>query len=61
MLSVAVAVDGTLVAVPGCVTGFDPVLATRREAMSAGLGPGRLSIDARIFGWKRIDAPTAQE
>jgi hypothetical protein len=21
------------------------------------LGPGRLSIDARLFGWKRIDAP----
>jgi putative oxidoreductase len=22
------------------------------------LGPGRLSIDARLFGWKRIDIPT---
>ena len=21
------------------------------------LGPGRLSIDARLFGWKRIDLP----
>ena len=21
------------------------------------LGPGRLSIDARLFGWKRIEAP----
>jgi hypothetical protein len=21
------------------------------------LGPGRLSIDARLFGWRRIDAP----
>jgi hypothetical protein len=21
------------------------------------LGPGRLSVDARLFGWKRIDAP----
>ena len=25
------------------------------------LGPGRLSIDARLFGWKRIDATSAQE
>jgi len=24
------------------------------------LGPGRLSIDARLFGWKRIDAPPRQ-
>ena len=24
------------------------------------LGPGRLSIDARLFGWKRIEAPPRQ-
>ena len=24
------------------------------------LGPGRLSIDARLFGWKRIEAPQRQ-
>jgi hypothetical protein len=24
------------------------------------LGPGRLSIDARLFGWKRIEAPSRQ-
>jgi hypothetical protein len=24
------------------------------------LGPGRLSIDSRLFGWKRIDAPPRQ-
>ena len=25
------------------------------------LGPGRLSIDARLFGWKRIDAPVRKK
>ena len=25
------------------------------------LGPGRLSIDARLFGWKRIDQPVHQK
>jgi hypothetical protein len=25
------------------------------------LGPGRLSIDSRLFGWKRIEAPTRKK
>ena len=25
------------------------------------LGPGRLSMDARLFGWKRIEAPPRQQ
>ena len=25
------------------------------------LGPGRLSIDARLFGWKRIDVPVRKK
>lgn len=33
------------------------LLAGTMGAALAMLGPGRWSIDARIFGWKRIDAP----
>jgi hypothetical protein len=34
------------------------VLAATIAGALAMLGPGRLSIDARLFGWKRIDART---
>ena len=33
------------------------LLAATMAGALAMLGPGRLSIDARLFGWKRIDAP----
>ena len=41
-------------------TGEPPVgrlLAATIAGALAMLGPGRLSIDARLFGWKRIEAP----
>jgi uncharacterized membrane protein YphA (DoxX/SURF4 family) len=41
-------------------TGEPPVgrlLAATMGVALAMLGPGRLSIDARLFGWKRIEAP----
>lgn len=41
-------------------TGEPPVAHLLAATIAAGLmmlGPGRLSIDARLFGWKRIDAP----
>ena len=40
--------------------GEPPVSHLLAATIAAGLtmvGPGRLSIDARLFGWKRIEAP----
>ena len=45
-------------------TGEPPVgrvLAATIAGALAMLGPGQLSIDARLFGWKRIDAPVQQK
>ena len=37
------------------------LLAATIAGALAMLGPGRLSIDARLFGWKRIDAPVRKK
>jgi uncharacterized membrane protein YphA (DoxX/SURF4 family) len=57
-------VAGAVVAVVAIVevltTGAPPVghlLAATIAGALTMLGPGRLSIDARLFGWKRIDVP----
>ena len=40
---------------------FAPVLAATMGGALAMLGPGRWSVDARLFGWKRIDASTRRK
>jgi hypothetical protein len=57
-------IAGALVAVVAIVevlaTGEPPVghlLAATIAGALTMLGPGRLSIDARLFGWRRIDLP----
>jgi hypothetical protein len=49
-----------VVAISEIVTTGEPPVGRLLTATIAGaltmLGPGRLSIDARLFGWKRIDA-----
>ena len=50
-----------LVAISEIFTTHDPPVGRLLAATIAGaltmLGPGRLSIDARLFGWRRIDVP----
>ena len=36
---------------------FAPLMAATMGGALAMLGPGRWSLDARLFGWKRIEAP----
>jgi putative oxidoreductase len=40
---------------------FAPVLAATMGGALAMLGPGRWSVDARLFGWKRIEASPRRE
>jgi hypothetical protein len=53
-----------LVALSELAISSEPAVGRLLTATIAGalamLGPGRLSIDARLFGWKRIDAPPRQ-
>jgi uncharacterized membrane protein YphA (DoxX/SURF4 family) len=50
-----------VVAIVEVVTTGEPPVGHFLAATIAGalmmLGPGRLSIDARLFGWRRIDVP----
>jgi len=50
-----------VIAISEIVTTGEPPVGRLLAATIAGaltmLGPGRLSIDARLFGWKRIDVP----
>lgn len=52
------------VAMSEILTGEPPsgrLLAATIAVALAMLGPGRLSIDARLFGWRRIDVPVHQK
>ena len=43
--------------------GGEPLVSLLSAAIAGGLamlGPGRWSVDARLFGWKRIDPPGAR-
>ena len=40
---------------------FAPVLAATMGGALAMLGPGRWSVDARLFGWKRIEASARRQ
>ena len=50
-----------VIAISEIVTTGEPPVGRLLAATIAGaltmLGPGRLSIDARLFGWRRIDVP----
>ncbi len=52
---VAVIAIGQVLAVPGDLLG--PVLLGTIGAALAMLGPGLWSVDARLFGWRRVEAP----
>jgi hypothetical protein len=61
-------VAGAVVAVAaigGVLAAGAPAVGSLLAATIAGaltmLGPGRLSIDARLFGWKRIDVPVHRQ
>ena len=57
---IAGAVVAVYVIFEALMTGEPPVghlLAATIAVALTMLGPGRLSIDARLFGWRRIDAP----
>ena len=50
-----------VIAISEILTSGEPLVGRLLAATIAGalamLGPGRLSVDARLFGWRRIDAP----
>ena len=53
-----------VVVVSEILTGQPPVarlLAATIAAALAMLGPGRLSVDSRLFGWKLIDVPSRKK
>jgi uncharacterized membrane protein YphA (DoxX/SURF4 family) len=61
---VAGAVTAVVVISEIFTTGGPPVGDLLAATIAAGLtmvGPGRLSIDARLFGWKRIEAPVRKK
>ena len=54
-----------VIAISEILTTGEPPVGRLLAATIAGaltmLGPGRLSIDARLFGWKRIDVPVRKK